>query len=275
MALPTAVRYKTPSTGSTYIYVNNVSGNDANDGLTSGTAKATLHNAVMETVFNTWDLSLASEPVIVKLATSGTPYQGIHLAGAWTGGQGHRAVVIEGDTSNPQNTVIGDHSGGGPIFVADGGGIALRGVYLTSATGACISASRFGRVQILNDVIFGSAANAHVFCANEGSVYFENNYKIDGGAAYHFQCLAKAQITCWNVQATFTNNCNFSGNFILTQALSHSACGGWSYNANGKTITGNKYYVSGGAFLEVAGGNANNMFPGNSNGTVSSPGFVA
>lgn len=161
------------------LYVNTTTGNDLNDGKTTGTAVKTLNRAAyLANLFN-----LNGFTVTVNVA-DGT-YGQVRLPPL----NGSGSISFVGNTGSPSNCII--HSTLGPAIVAYGYGYGFTGFKLMAdATdtarqepGAGVWSPPPGMVGITN-CEFGACADAHM-SANGGVIVFGGTITVTGPTAAH------------------------------------------------------------------------------------------
>jgi hypothetical protein len=245
-------------TAARHYYVD-TAGDDANDGLSSGSPFATLPHACAVVA----TLNMNGKNVTIHLA-DGT-YSG-YLTLPDVEGQGTAALTIQGNTSTPANVVY--QSG----IVADGikarwqlDGFKIDGP-LYSMRAANYAVLFFKRLD------FGAATNGHINANSGGLVRCNGNYTISSGAVGHFYMEQGGMVYASGYTVTLTGTPAFSGAFC------YQVPGGSNVRANGNTYsgaaTGKRYDIQLNAVCAVLGAGAN-YFPGNAAGTTATGGQYA
>jgi len=251
-------------TASRTYYVNGASGANTNDGLSAGTAFATIQKAV-DTVA---DLDLGVHNATISIA-AGTYVEAITLKPLTGAGR----CVIAGDETTPANVKVHAPAGSdaffGPSLFST---YHLRGMEIT-ATGSgsngesAIHLNGNGSVLIRN-LKFGVCEMAHIRLGGGAYLDTDGDYEIAGGAAYHIAAISgTAMVRLSTVTLTGTPAFNKVGvsafvwadRLALVQISNVTFAGG----AVGKrhNVTFNSVLYTGGLAL-----------PGNAAGTTSTGG---
>lgn len=136
-------------------------GNDANDGLTSSAAFATIQKAV-DTVYGTLDLG--GHDVTIQLAP-GT-YDGFDAVNPQVGAG---TITVKGDTGDLDQCVIADHIGSSIVINVENYGtrIALEGLTVTrTSTTNLIRAFAGARVDLVTNNKVSGAGRSHSLMAD-------------------------------------------------------------------------------------------------------------
>lgn len=244
------------------LYVNPSTGNDGNNGLTAGTAFATLLKA--------WGVvcgyDLNNKNVSINLA-AGTETGGISsaLAPVGTGtifvvGAGSGTTTISVPAS--QCFLIAPST---PVTVS------IQGVTLTSTGGHGIIASGYGVLVVLNgDVNFGVVAGDHMYATAGGRISVTTPYTISGGAYSHMFAQQGGQILLSSIAVTISANVAISI-FASADQLGIVSAYAVTYALGGHTVTATRYYATGNSIIYTNAGGAN-YFPGTIAGSTATGG---
>lgn len=244
-------------------YVSDAVGNDANDGLATGTGRA------FKTILKAWQvvcaLDLNTYTATIQIA-DGTYTAGID--GTTLSPFGGN-VIIRGNNTTPANVhlnVAGNcflFTGSLAAYVqildlkmsASGSG---RGIWLTAP-----GVVGFGNVD------FGTCATSHIQASSNGAfIKAVSNYAITGGASAHISARDLGRVEVESVTTTLTGTPAFVNAYAVVDR-------GGSYLCRSMTFTGS---VTGKRFLVASSGiifsNTNNLsyLPGNAAGTWESGG---
>lgn len=239
----------------TNFYVNNLTGSDSNDGLTLGTAWATLQH-FWDTLTSSYDLGglIAAQ---ANLAASGTPYTLNAFLSSAIGGAQINIVGAGSGTTTINDALIQTHPmceiNFGSVKLADGG------------SGDCLQLySLMGRVGLLDaDVVFAgtpAATFAHILVdGNCAFIGFEQNFRVSGNATYIFFIAS--------FSASFFANCTatFVGTPVVTQTF--NVTGFSQFNSTNMVysgaVTGSRFNITGQSVIQSDG-----TLPGSTDGTI-------
>jgi hypothetical protein len=282
---PSSQRWKVPN--GTTIYVDVLAGANTNDGLASGSGGAvqTLAQAIRTIVKDQWDLSGSSSsptPLVkVKLAdnaTAGVPstaYSLAHIAFTPVGNEGRLTILIEGNTSNPENVVISDTSGasvGAYGFV----NVQISGVQLgqtgagSPVANAGVQASDGANVRIFSTCNFGACSNAQISALNGSRVVLDANIAVTGSAQYLAFAQNQGMVDFQSKTVTFSNSPAYSQQTISVLELSIVKVDSVTWT-NGGTVTGTKYNARYNSVI-VTGTGSGSVIPGTTSTGSSSSG---
>ncbi len=247
-------------------YVNASTGSDSNDGLTSGTAFATIAKAYSVIVST---LDLAGYTVTIQLA-DGTYTAGLTINVPWTGGG---SVTLQGNSSTPSNVVISLANGFPVIFnVPLPGGLLIKDVKLTTGTsGDCIRGNGAGKCQFTN-VEFGAAAWWHIYVNAPGcKMEALGNYAISGSPGFsHIGLIANTHFLSAGRTITITNTPAWGIAFLEASGAASAQMHGMTFTG---AATGARFNVKENAAIYIAGAGAT-YFPGNSAGVFGTKTFT-
>ncbi|MCF3638733.1 hypothetical protein LXM94_01945 [Rhizobium sp. TRM95111] len=247
-------------------YYVSTTGSDSNDGLTSGTAWATLQHA--------WDFVLANINLagynITIDVEDGTYTSALTASGVLTGAPGPGSFQIVGNTGTPANVVLS--TAGDCIRSSNNAQIMVRGMRLTSSGASCFATSRGGTLEF-DTIEFNTAAVSHINASGGSLVTFNGAYSIVGASPFHYQVTNKALLaygTVGSAIVTLTGTPAFTQfAFCSLSALIGINSGLVTYSGS---ATGSRYTAILGGNIYTFGGGAN-YFPGNSAGSTATGGL--
>lgn len=250
-------------------YYVRTDGSDANTGLanTSGGAFATIKKAY-EVICATLDL--AGFTVTIKLGNSGTFTTPWNLNKIWSGGG---AVVLQGDTTTPGNTIL-RATGADAIFssVVLPGLVTLDSLEVgTTTSGSALNVTAPGTIQFQN-VRWASCAAVHLTASGGGAfINGIGNYSIVGGAAfYHAFAVHGGFIQTNNKMITLSGAPAFATFAVASDRGGIEMVGG-TFSGS---ATGSRYNASTNGVISSGGGGAS-YFPGSSAGSTATGGQYA
>lgn len=255
-----------PANNTTF-FVDNVHGNDTNDGLAAGTGGALL--TIQACLNRMWsDVNLNNHVLVMSMS-----------AGTWSISGG--VVFNQSITGSGQFTV----NGNGAIITSSNNTTWNVSTTLSHdfvfenlqfncglASGVCLEVSAPCVVNILPGCGFGGTnAGIHMAAIGSGSVIaIDSNYKIVGGCNIHalvsqggFIVNAASVVTI--TTAVAASAFIFASQVGIYQAVSNLVFSGASL------VTGTRWLASGNSCISGTGGNAA-FFPGSINGSASSGG---
>ncbi len=280
-----AIGRETLTANRTY-YVNNISGNDTNNGLTAGTAFATLAYAVD---FVRFRLDTQDFVVTIQLADSATAYAGFGRVDC------ESTITIQGNTASPGNVVIDgglnlDTNSRSCIYLQNFTKlIILQGLKFINTNNTLppeqnyvsMVAAYSGSVMQIKNCEFGTSAtsgNTHqIDCAVGGSLVITGPIIISGGGRAHIISQASGNVAITTgAQATAVGSVNFSA-FVISYSLAQirvpvPASMPATYLLSG-TVTGSRFSVGELSICNTSKGI--NYFPGNVAGSADSSSFYS
>lgn len=177
------------------LYVSSTTGNDNNDGLTTGTAFATLQKAANTVV--AYNLNGYAVQVIVANGT----YAPVALAPL----NGSGSCTWIGNSTTPANCLISSGNGQGAGILANGAGAnyAFNGFKVVSTgtldfawSGRGIGAY-LGGILSLSNMEVGACTEAQIISASSGSnIILSTKLIVSGGAQYHTYCTGAGNLAC-------------------------------------------------------------------------------
>lgn len=284
-------RWKAPV--NTTLYLDVINGHDYNDCLASARACLTGNWAVRtivkdyfdftgQTNFNPSNLTGVAN-VVIQLADNETSagactscYTGFHLDFTPVGSEGRASIVIRGNTTTPQNTIISDAVLPASVEAYSGGlNVELDSVQLGQSSCAATpkaaigaSANDHGHIFFIRGVVLGCTTSGQANAGTGGLVQASNGFSIAGGGGW----LAEAQdagsevnftgqvITCIGSPA-YSNQTVFASRAaaVNLQSVTWTGCG---------TVTGTRFFVNQASSISTSTGNVNTI-PGNAAGSAS------
>lgn len=258
-------------TADTTFWVDEATGSDSDNGLTLGTAFATIAkaSAVIEDF-----IDLSGFVVTVRIQP-GNYSEPISMAGRLPGSNNGAASIIFRASDGPVNidTMIGN----GSVVGTEGAAFTLTGNDFTFSAldgdgtiVACIWAS-FATITISGDVAYSGSREANVYAGPGGIITYAAGVveTISADSPRHFW----ANYGLINAFSTVSVILDSTPAFSVCYANSTSL--GWiqtsGYTVVSGTATGTRYVVDVNAVITTNGGGANN-FPGNGAGVASNGG---
>lgn len=244
-------------------YYVSPSGDDSQDGLSTGLAFATLQKA-MDVVSG---LDLGIFDVTIHLA-DGSYADETLVSGAFVGSG---IVQITGNTSAPRNCLI--ETAGIPIKAQQGAKIRLQGVKLNSTAGStCLSADEKAEILVNGAIVFGSGSRAHMSASNGATLSMATDYEIDGTAIRHAEISSGALYVNNNNTISFNADQNFSAGFVTAIRFCDVYFPNASFVDGGHTISGRRYQSKSKSIITVNGA-GETYFPGDVAGLVADNGL--
>jgi len=231
-------------------------GNDANNGLTSGTAWLTLQHA-MNVLAGSYDFG--GQNVTVQVG-NGTYTAGVNIT-PWVGGG---TLTFLGNTGSPSSCVV--NTAGNCFAVQAGalpGALTLNGFRVMGGVGIYAAVSC---VLTFSNFDFNTCSGNHITVQGGASVLAGSNYTISGSASVHAFSSNVSYLQLGFV-ATLTGTPNFAAFAqCFYDAVLYAI--GASYSGS---ATGTRYSAAANGVIQTGGGGAN-FFPGNAAGSTSSGG---
>jgi hypothetical protein len=263
-------RWKLPA--SQTVYVNASLGNDANDGLATGTSAMQTVQAALYLVTNNFDFlsnKAVDSIIIIQMQTNDTT--GVHfgthgLVGAVSGGD----ITLDGGGFSISNA--GDTDSALHFFF--GTVLYLQNLTIVPGTNhAGLQAEMGAKVFLKAGIVFaaspsGSSGAAHMQIQTAASVEVDVNYSISGSAGFHvFAKDGGSFVTPGAPTISVMTNIAVAIGAIATNGGILDFIGA-SYN----TVTGKRWEADNLGLVVSATGTPNTFFPGNSNGSTSGGG---
>jgi hypothetical protein len=186
-------------------YVNNVTGNDANDGSTPALAWKTIQHAVDELQE---ECDFAAQPTI-QLATTGADYNENVTLGRYVGslcypaGGAYTYPRILGDPTN--NNAVAIHPTAGAAFTSvNGSPWILDSLRVCSNNHYCVVCDAHAHL-LLRNLNFGCCGLGHMIAEYGGFIEtLAGPYTISGGAPYHITALMRGEYVSQGNAISFT-----------------------------------------------------------------------
>lgn len=260
----TASVVRTKLTENTTFYVS-PTGNDANNGLTAGTAWLTLQGA-WNNIALQYDMGGFTATVQVA---DGTFTGGLYASVPAIGG----TVIFQGDLATPANCIVSTTNAAcfeAVNFVSfQIQGFTLQAAGATAGARYAVIAERDGSIQVNGDIVFGACTDGHVLAANGGSVFLTASYTISGAAAAHVEA-AQNGVAAINsgITVTITGTPAFGTAFAFASNLGSIFAASVTFSGS---ATGSRYDAAGNGVIYTDGGGAS-YFPGSSSGSTATGG---
>ncbi|WP_407971472.1 hypothetical protein ACJ51O_08205 [Burkholderia pyrrocinia] len=252
-------------TANTNFYVNASTGSDSNNGLTSGTAWATLQRA--------WNVIQQNYDVAGFVATVNV------ASGSYAPVAGIGAVVGSISASSFQFVATGaatiTNTSLTACFYATGGAqYTFSGPWtlINNNTGASTAqASGAGSILVQGaGVTHGASAGSHFLANVYGQVQVTGNYTVSGSSGSHCNAANAGSLGINSgVTVTLSGTPAFSTAFAQANGLSQISAGGVTFNG---TATGTRYISQSNSIVNSNSGGAN-YFPGNAVGATNTGGI--
>jgi hypothetical protein len=285
-------RWKVPN--NTTVFMDAINGNDANDCLAAGSGNAcqtfnqvlriNLHdyfNLTGITNFSSGNLT-GTAGLNVQLADNETSagacttcYAGAHLAFSPVGSEGRASIVIRGDVSNPQNTIIADSVlpagidvyGGGIFIELDSVQVGQSSCGSTPKNLAGVTSNDHAMVRLERNVVLGCANGAQLQAATQGYMAADNGFSIVGGGQFFATAadggvvaITNQVVACGGSPAYSTQTLAVTRMGVINaQNVTWSGCG---------SVTGTRYSATELSLITTATGSPNTTIPGNANGSA-------
>lgn len=257
---------RTKLTGALNLYVG-PSGNDSNNGLTTGTAFLTLQQAA-NVALALYDTS--GYPINVNVAT-GAYTAGVLMARPLVGGG---ILHFIGNTSNPSAVALSLVSSG-PCFLAQTAAtMSVSGFSMTASVGNALNpgyclGSNLAGVLYFDHCIFNAAQYGHMSVGIGGYIAATGPYTINGGGEIHMIAgSGGGEINISNQTITLVGTPAFGA------AFAYADSGSLIYAASNTYVgpaTGTRYIASNAGYIITNGAGAS-YFPGSVAG-VSTTGY--
>lgn len=247
-------------------------GNDSNDGLTTGRAGAwlTIQNAINVTAaldMSIYDVTIQLAAGLYSTSAGDTCKQCI----------GAGKVIILGDETTPGNVVVTTTGANPTTFTSDGISTlySIRGIKFTSTgsgTAFALIAAHNSFMQFQN-IELGSGLGQQLRCSDGGSLQATGNYTISGGGVAHLIGV-RGSIRVQGFTVTLTGTPAFTTAFISLSTESVAILSGNTFSGS---ATGKHYSVADNSVLyTVAAGGVSGWteadLPGDTLGTCSNGG---
>lgn len=251
---------RTLLTSDVTIYVNESTGDDANDGLTAGSPKATPQ-AAYDLLADSYDL--AGYTATIQLADGSYTTPLVVVRPVPGGGLG--TVVIQGNSSNP--TAVDMTVSAGQCIGSQSPGCRITPQYMVLNGPYCLIASNYGTINLGPGVTFGASSQAHIYSQFGGGIILGSSYSVTSGASFHLQSLHGFIQATSGITATLTGTPAFTQTVRSTDG-GQVALSGITFVG---TATGVRYSASTNGVINTGGGGAN-FIPGSIAGATTTGG---
>lgn len=242
-------------------------GNDANDGLTQGTAFASIthaYNYIRDRI------DLNGFQSYIQLA------DGLYSTGVCQFPCIGPAPVIQGDLADASKVTVNGVSN--PAIVAAGGAVIYVKNFTVTATGpggdyGAIGAGLYaGAATIIHqNMNFGACTDSHIFAQSSGGITVGQTnalYNIVGGALRHVYSGSGGYVAFADAHINLAGTPAFSESFVTATRGGSVDCWGAVFTGG---ATGTRYLVTANGIIDTGGGGPN-YFPGNAAGVQNSGG---
>lgn len=245
-------------------YVNSVTGNDSNNGLTAGTAYATIQKAINVASA----LNLNGYTATINVADGS--YASFTTTRAASGGE----IVIKGNNAAPQNVIIGPTMGKTGIAIIHAGysvaGFSPRGANGEHNISVLGTSCTIGTMHHA-----GTPGGAHIACGAGGAIYLTGDHYIAGGASVaHLYAADGGVIRSGNTLPTMTFTAQSLGFGAFVVATNGNINARYSNFSEPGNATGPRYNATLNGVINTNGGGAN-YYPGSVAGTIATGGIYA
>lgn len=228
-------------------FVDPSGGSDSNDGLSSGAAFSTLSKAVS----TAQGLDQFTYQVTINLADA-TYTEQLTVSSKLLG---DKALVISGNSSNPQNVVL---NGGVAAQITNGANVKLQHLEIRGAVHG-LNVTSGATVTLGAGIIFGPCGNFQIFVQGGEVVATGASYEIAGSCVMHIYA---AELGTMRAEgATITISVPITLAIFIIAATGAGAAVNSITFINPANVTGQKYSVTANATINTAGAGAS-YFPG-------------
>jgi len=248
--------------GNLTLYVS-TTGSDSNNGLTAGTAFATIQKA-LDVLQSSYDLNGYTVTVQLADGTYNVGGQALTARQKLVGQLGYQQLVFQGNSGTPANVVVSATSGN-CFYAYSNAQFTIKDLKMqTTTAGSCIVASDPGVYIVANNVVFGTSAGSHTSATYGAQIWLNGGYSIVGSAAagFHLYAANQGAVYVSGGTVTLTGTPAFSGFAYANMMGVVSSSATFSGSATGTRYTGGLNSV-----INSGGGGAN-YFPGNVAGGV-------
>jgi hypothetical protein len=240
-------------------------GSDANNGLVNSPSGAfkTIGQAVAY-VSENYDINFKGVTISVA---DGTYVEFVVLpplrrVQTGTGG-GNQLINIIGNEANPQNVIIDASIFGFFCLVSENFGWRVSGFKFTNTGGGHIFVGQGGFLCLgVNE--FGVASGNHMTVEDKGFIQIDNNYRISGGGNIHLSVKRLSYFLSFPLTVTITGTPIFNAAFIHVDDVSLA-------RMNNYTVTGSaggrRFLVERNSVISIDN-NSLTYFPGSVDGTI-------
>lgn len=258
------LRLRQQLSADTNFYVS-AAGNDSNDGLTPGTAWATIQHA-FDILVQYYDAGFVYK-MIVNIG-AGTFPGGIINGGLIGVGFNNRVQVVGAGSSTTIST---------PLNFSGMAYATLTNFKMGGGAFDCVRSSDGAEVSIGANIEFMGVTGlaAHIYCSTGGIVTIGSPYTISGGAGAHYQAFGSGSLIsiASGINITLTGTPNFTGSFVAANFQSLIALSGTPPTFIG-SATGVRYNIDNLTLISSGGTISATYFPGSIPGVNNGHGAV-
>lgn len=251
------------------MFVNPSTGNDANDGLTTGTAYATLNGADAN-IRKNYDLGGFDITVECADHLSGN-YVPLLVDGPYVGGG---MVLYSGNTTTPSNVTI-NQVNTSCVVARNGASISVQGFKCVSTgsgpgQGFGIDTVSAGTtVSIVGNMEMASCASGHFSSASSSQIGINAGYIESGTSGSNFLAISGGDIVIQAINIDVTANPTYTQAYAVVSACGTLGFGSPTWSSG--TVTGSKYAATLNGVINTQTGNVN-FLPGSSAGSTATGG---
>lgn len=252
-------------TANTNFYVNASTGSDSNNGLTSGTAWATLQKA-WNTIQSNYDVAGFTATVNVA-AGSYAPVAGIGAVVGSISASSVQFVATGAATVTNTSGVACFYATGGAQFTYSGPWTLIN----NNSGASTAQSSGAGSILIQGaGVTHGASAGSHMLANAYGQIQATGNYTVSGSSGSHLNAAnAGALGINSGVTVTLSGTPAFSTAFAQANGLSQINAGSVTFSGS---ATGSRYISQSNSMVNSNSGGAS-YFPGNAAGSTNTGGI--
>lgn len=251
-------------------YVNSATGNDANNGVTAGTAFATIQKAVTQAQ----RINLNGYGIGINVADGN--YTGPVILGPVSGG----AVTIVGNANTPANCIVSQPVGSS--FLGTTGQWNISGFTVSAAAsgggdpGCGVYAAGSGSQITISNMNFGACFGPHIYASNGGQALISGQINITGSAPSIMTAAVSGSVT---INPSNNPVLNLPSNVTISNAVTvaddlGTIWGRFSSVTGAGTVTGKKFSASKNGVIDTLGSGINH-YPGTTAGTTTTGGQYA
>lgn len=242
------------------LFVNVATGSDANNGLTTGTAFATLQKA-MDVIAAT-DNSIFNNVVTVSDGT----YAPLTLKSYLGSG----TVTFNGNVATPANCIINGGAQQAVAALANGGIFTLNGFRVQSSGAQDVNINTPTIVTLNNCEWAGTSANYRIYCANYARLQIQNAHKVLTGGVGLFLCENHGFLYVNGAAFTIGASMTYSVATMVSRNLGYVSAFTTTFALGAFVVTGARYSCSTNSVVSDSGNPS--LFPGTVAGSVATGG---
>jgi hypothetical protein len=222
-------------------YFVSTTGNDSNNGLTSGTAFLTIQKAINVVA----GLDISTFNVTISVA-DGTYAGAALVSGPWLGSG---VVTLQGNVTTPANCIISTVAT--CVVVLNGGALTVSGFKFASSSAHGLSAQYGGTITVSGALNYGACASDHNQALDGGKILFNVGYTISGNAgSSHWDANGPGSVIRQQSGGTVTITGTPSINTFASARFNAAVLATGPYSGAG---TGTKYYADFNAVINSGG----------------------